>query len=483
MIHLIRYLTILENADRIVKGFGTYPDPEDQEYIAARQIYDLAFAELLRAGMPFERRGDVIVIATDGVEYGYVYREGEEEESPDRKKEYMASEPNGSSLYSHAEEGEDKDLPAEIDENEMEDSDLDEPEEAEEGTWGSPDEGPGAEEAFPPEPARPEEDAAGRGGQDLQGTADTEEETLPPEPAPGDMEEPGFHDMEEPGFREMEEPEFPDMEEPHFPEEEPSGDGEPREIKMAEPDFPEVGPDEKAPETAEEDGPDAVAAAEKPDVEAIETEPDENAAYPGQMPTRLKALDHTMASHRLQITDARPSSKQKDPMKTNVLSMPLSIDTEYPRILALIMERGGVKTAVSQKGRNYVRLSYRNIPIVVSGRMENGRYVSECRLGGSYGELGYSLESEDKTYGTMGHVVMDDDEGDTHVHFMPIGFSNAPEKRYANFCYLIEEKGREQIGSSIGLNGSVPVMIEGKKCYMSASWSEDREFLCHILDA
>ena len=492
MVHLIRYLTILENADKIVRSFGTYPDPDNLEYIAARQIYDLAFAELLRAGMPFERRGNVVVIATDGVEYGYTYREeGEEDvyapdmqdmpeildiqDIPDGQLSY--GEASGSP-YDPAEAGGDGDLPAEIDENDMEENsavitDAQPPEEEAPPEMPEPPEEEPAEpddavygEPAEPAPAAEDGDGSSPGDRDLSEHEEPDEGDAFPEPGADGLE---FPEVEEPSISETM------MAEPDFPEDEEPGMDDVAEDGMKEPDIPEGEPDM--------DNEDAEAKEDRPDIEAIETEPDENPASRGQMPTRLKAKDHTMASHHLEIIDERPTSDQNT-RKTTVLSMPLSLDTENPRIIALIMEKDTVKTAVSQKKENFVRLTYKNIPIIVSGRMQDGRYISECRVGGNYADLGIRLESEDKTYGTMGHVVMDDDEEDVHVHLMPIGFKNAPGKPYANFSYLIEEKGKEQIGNNIrALNGTVPFVIEGKTYYLSASWSEDQEFLCHITDA
>lgn len=550
MRHIKNYLTILDCADTILSGYGNCPDKDDIGYLTALYIYECAFCELIRSGFPYESRGNILVIATDGKEYGCISERRQDGDGFVRKGErpsetglpsapYLAEAPKENGLYSsirkreygsayNEEDAEEKEDGSEeeesIGEDELDTDDI----EDEDPTGGSADGGQEAEalnmDGFSVSPEN--EDGDGTDGVHEDGRPEEEygldeTELLPPEES-GDMQDeeaPDEADLllpEEDGMYEGE----PDKEPAGYedvsvgPPEEPapgthdefmgepednidvSVDPDPPDDLPSEPDFPdedgfeEDDPPEEYFGPADKEKDDAGEAPGDPvqDLEAIETEQDEEEMRVTSMPLTMARGDFTMAKHTVRIWDERLKKKDSEgnpvpKVTTMMLTMPLSIDTDRPRIMVCIMKgANGAGLYVSKKGKNTVLADMRGIPVLVSGRMENGEYVSTCELADGYTEMGYRIDSDCKTYGRRGHVVMDDDDSQFHVHIMPIGFANAKGKPYGQFCYLAETKNGDHLGDSIKSSGHAFLESDGRRYDLVIRWSADGMMACHITD-
>ena len=120
MRNIVSYLNILENADRILKGFGPDPDRTAPGYINAYTIYETAFAELMQSGIGYLARDGIVVIETDGKEYRYLYDENESAAGTGTGVfDMIHSEENVLQPFVPAED-EAVELPPELDEDEME---------------------------------------------------------------------------------------------------------------------------------------------------------------------------------------------------------------------------------------------------------------------------------------------------------------------------------------------------------------------------
>lgn len=576
MLHIINYLTILEKADNILKSYGTYPDTHDEEYDAARQIYELAFGMLLKTGIPFEHKGNTVTISTDGREYRYVLSDdtsysrentvtAERREGvpsgvrSDEKEIYLATEPKVNGLYGgtakntiktsrYIDEDEDVsvDVPVEVDEEDIYPETDIENETGEEENRPDPEAAPAEENEITDDnetdEALREEVFSGSAE-----SADTDTEEIEPEEQPEDEknveEEAAFSDVAEIQNEEVsddidadeviDEERKSDVEEPventdggydgqSAEIEEPGEDmlyklEEPDDIDEEDIDIPDLTEPEGEPFTEEDleepsgqdDGygtevqdnkehADYINASEQEEPaetdvapEAIETEETETMPEERQMPAQMYREDFTMGVHFVEIwNDRNPTydrtGKETFMARTQILTMPISIDVPNPRILVGVSsKKEGMNMYITKRGKDSVVIDSLGIPLIVTGRMEDGEYVTTCDIKQEYKDRGYRLVLVTKTYGHKGHVVMDEDEHDFHIHIMPVGFDNAKGKGYGHFCYLAENTGDISMGSTINTNGRARFRVGNKEYFIRVVWDE-REYgpenkllLCH----
>ena len=406
MVFYVSYLNILSTATRILESYGKYPDTNDQGYIIARRIHDDAFAELLRTGMPYTRRGNMVIIEAEGEEYGYQIEDGAAEENT----EQPAQEAESVQYYETNSSRETYDAPGEIDEEDMEDD-----ESAEDSVhidYRPSDDVEDRENGTSEEPGEPE--------------ADSEE---------GEPEEPeAFNEIGDEsilsGLEETGEDPAAEDQRNLYREEEYSGLEGPSDDNPAKPDtLPE------AIETEEDAGQIA-----QNDRKAFDT---------------LYAPEFTMSKLVVTIKDEKQNNM------ICILCMPLTIDREKPRILAVIIKGDTATTHLSKKNDNRINLNVYSYPLIITGEIKDGKYHTRCTLPSQYSGAGVHLEQTEKTYGNKGHTVVENDERTFRLHILPIGFGNAEETGRGTFAYYIESENGERIGSTADTEGMIRFVDDG----------------------
>lgn len=521
MLNIVSYIAILENADRILRNFGPNPDTESSEYINAYTIYETAFAELMRTGVPYTVRGDIVVIETDGKEYRYLYSDASGQSLSKTgifdvtfDQDVITYAGNGGAgryagRRNPAEDdagGSDIDLPPEMDEDEME---AEHPSDDVRISDGSTEDYTGndlgtydetgeevltAEEEFGPElednPDLPAEEDGDGGTPYLEKDGDVpvsdvigeEDEDYDPEPDDGqepreeeDLNEPSAvseeYDTspEEPVFSEPSEPDIDDTEDVEPPSEMEFGP-----MDMSEPALEEEDPASEFGDGGDEDGKDNGSIIEK-----VETEQDEPPYENREMPTSMAENDFTMSRHQLIF-----ERNGKELGKTVVFTAPMSLDDPETRIIVGILTNGKIAVYITERGKSSIKVNTRWIPIVVTGEMEDGEYRASCSITEDYENMGYSLTDMPAFFGKRGHIVMDDDSGKMHVHIFPALSKNLPNG-LSHFCYCIEYDGKIQVGSSlksIDSTGHVYFSADGYNYDMIATW-EKGKFGCYIKES
>lgn len=505
MRNLMRYMQILKLAGEIVGTYGKFPDPDDEGAQRARLIYNTAFEELVRQGMPCEEAGEMLVIRTDGEEYAvnrhglyaHAYlgrrpagmpqwagmREGSllqgsvQEEGPERqaavfRKEDVPGVPVARrplDLYGNAplDDPLDETRVMTIDDYESEQGD-DEDEE-------------GVEEADPDTllgAAAAEEYETDNGAEPEAAENDLPEEESSKSPveayaAVGDS----VSIMEEEPAEEPEEPEdgagMPAMPEdtgygpggwaaePAEPEEEPEGDDLLPPVEAAEPEL-----------EMDNGGSRETTAAEPADTgkgqeAAPHYEKRGKARRPAvEMGPSLYKNDFTFNDGVITITAPNGSRE-----RARLLSVPLTLENgEHEYLFLCALEKG---SSFTRKGTGDETLKINGYPVVFRAWMDDSGYHTECRLGNDFKDRGVSLSYDiRKKGGSGGHVVLSDDDGRLNVHIIPTGFKNTEEGEAYKLLYYIDNEGNGESGTT---TKSKPICFEqdGIRYRVVCKWKND----------
>ena len=186
--------------------------------------------------------------------------------------------------------------------------------------------------------------------------------------------------------------------------------------------------------------------------------------------TPLSKEDYTMSFHKSRL------NADGKVITYGLITMPLSISAEKPRIMVCAVVSGGRKqpvTAVSEPGRNDVELRIDDYTLIVEGTIKDGKYEAVTTVPSYHRRQGVTVEEQVRTFGEKGHVVVKDDEGKMKIHVMPASMNNTPGKRYTHCVCFIENNGEEELKSSSLQNGFVEFENEGKEYKAYARWAEN----------
>ena len=435
MVNIGNYLAILRSAKNILNSYSPYPEANDDGYVLASNIYECAFAALLQEGFPYERRGNMVVIATDGAEYSF--RTGAvaetrttapvmEQETSTKANETIRSE-EGTALETEPGNSDGEKPARPVYEKTEPDTEAQEKEHLPEND---------SDEAGP-------EEAAEDGIREEEPAVPDEEESEQDE----FMEEPAMPDYtEEPSGVEIE----PAEEEPPFADDEP------------EEGFPGNGEEEELPIGDQEEG----------DIpEDIETEANDDIPEEGYMPSTMKKEGFTMAVHKVIV-------KRGGNVKAGIIeSMPLLTVPGKDRILVGTFDGKKSGAVVSRKGKSSVAAELFGIRFIVSGKTVNGKYISECELSEQYRDMGYEAEINSRMFNGKGHIVIEDDEkSGLQIHVLPFGFENV--QGAARFFYFLTQGPKEKAGAALGEEG-MRFELDGEPYRMIAAWDEG-SLVCHV---
>lgn len=437
MVHIGTYLQIIELSEGMVKTYGQYPDKSDNGYRVAQMIYGAAFAALINEGMPYTVRNDVIVIETDGHVYGYRHQP----ERPVRKetKAYEVKTPSNSGLYGGVQVQ---------DESETESQNVELPEEKDEGDF---DEGT---ELY----RQGEKEISSYIEESGKGTAaDPEDDRQPEKQDAPESRKDVQDDKEERVQGQIEQSEERQKDQPVSEVQGPEG---------------KIKENKEDQESAQHDGAVKTHAPEEMGNSAAQKETDDKASDEEDndpAASVIRAEDYTMQKQVVEISNGI----ERIPL--GVLSMPLDLSVEKPRILVgLMIDKGNVKVVGSKKKSNRITADVGGYPLVIEGRMTEGGYTASCSLPKQYENTDIKIRVlQKKTYGNGGHAIMENDKKTLRIHFMPIGFGNDPDYGVGHFAYLIESEGGETCGSTVLTKGRICFRDDGREWAVCGEWKEN----------
>lgn len=494
--NIMRYMNILKLAGEIIDGYGKFPDPADIGAQKAKLIYATAFEELVRQGMPCDKKGEMTVIETDGEEYAILTGSdagdfsllqtqrpsAEHEDRPSTDwKDFYAEHPHTRDEEHH---GPFKDDAAELvqetevvpswlhqkapDEEYYNDDNLDE-------TYVHPvDElEDGADEDD--EDEEKEIDAADVLEEETENTVEnsqengTEEEESAVEVYSAVNEDISIHDTGE-GESYPGEPEGdaePDPGEPPMAEEPPMEPKEPELDEPNEPDEPDgsAGP-EPEPEGATHDA--SIDNAMLPSENKDAGQDNIPTLAPKEMGPSLHRNDFTYNSGLLTITAPNGTA-----VRARILSMPIRLDEGKPEFFLLC--------ALENKGRSYTRAGQGSTKLDVDGykgvfsaSIVDGRYRTQFELGKEFVDRGvkatYATSSGGN--GTGGHVVCRDDDDEVRVHILPTRFKDTKSGDADSLLYYLE-KGDYEAGGTATKKKPIRFEYEGIMVECRCKWKDD----------
>ena len=473
----MHYMKILKLSDEVIKTYGRYPDERDPGLQSAREIYKLAFLELMRQGMPYTKEAGLLKIETDGEVYAVnkYWIESMHAAPAREEKDYAAHIPTfpyTPQAMDHANDDEDLDvtrvmsfteaMDPEEDSRDTEKNVPDEEyvhsasdllgEDSEAAGSGHENKGPETEnlpgvQKDSGEEAKQLSDEKDPEDMDVL-EADREEDRADSweqegEDYEGSAEEPpADEDYEEP-------PADKDYEEPAGEPEDDEGDGiiiPPEENSMMdEPGAADIPRGQDEPETHSYQENDKEAEDTAPALSEMDSAK-ETASPPAALSSALQdALfkdDFTYSNGRIIIT--APNGAEE---KAGILSMPLSMDTGNPEFLIYCAVIGREKKTFVTKGQGEKILTIAGYKVAFSAWIDTeGDYRTSCRLDGDSVAVGAALSYRVKTAGKNGHIVLGDDEGTLRIHAMPTSFKDTQGGEPASVLYYVETLDEESYG-------------------------------------
>ena len=267
------------------------------------------------------------------------------------------------------------------------------------------------------------------------------------------------------------------------------------------PDLPEIieWPEESKPDTPEiieqpeEVKPDIPEIIEWPEEEKSDTEQPAEAPEEDEQDTMTEDLQNSGATEELHApTD--PMSGYKDNLRkedivfsyhkikikkddsdivtdVEVIISPLSMEEGQSRVIAWASNGIRHETRKSSETRKSVLLQVSKVPLAVSGRVENGRFIGEVETTKRMQLNGISLEQVSQTYGGTGHIRLCDEGID--VRLVPLTEGNKTNGS-ASFYYAISIDGEETITGDNSDEDTIRFMYQGKRLELAAKWKNDR---------
>ena len=157
-------------------------------------------------------------------------------------------------------------------------------------------------------------------------------------------------------------------------------------------------------------------------------------------------------------------------IRYEVIISPLYIKDGDVEILAWINDGTRSETSISKNGRKSVLLQLGTIPIIATGRFEEGKFIGDISLTKVMKETGVTIDIETQTFAGKGHILISDE--DISVRIVPISFDNSASGN-AQFFYSIKESDKEPVvGDNIG-SDRVQFDYKGKPHCMIARWKND----------
>ena len=487
MVYLQSYLRILATASEVMQSLTLIQRDNGERFGNAKEIYRLAFSELIYQAMPHRIEDGLVIIRSDGKEY--TIAKGELGKSPiyshlieegpmdglsyDRTTRDESAEEG---LLLEAEEETEEIQLTEEQESAIEEFEEKDPgEEAEERTSDLEAQSYMGRGLPTPKETEVEEEPATLDENGLYQIEDEEEAPVPseqkteteaeaaafpeeePTPAQEPKEEPEDREEEEifdlamdPLGEDVEEPDFGDVQNGAIEEElEKEDEAEfTTETKEEEP------PQEMLPEAAEE----------------VEEEEDIEEYVPKiETISYLKSTDFTFNYIKTFLR------AEEGDERIEILTMPLYPEEENSAQVACVVRNGDMKTVASSRESPDITIVVdADTSLVVKGRIKEGQYFPEVIADPLPEGKEFVIETQ-KGFGTRGHVQAYDEDSNTEVHILPINFRNNEDTGNADYAYYINVNGDIQIGNTLE-SPHVVTEINGEIVTVTCKW-DDQEIL------
>ena len=183
----------------------------------------------------------------------------------------------------------------------------------------------------------------------------------------------------------------------------------------------------------------------------------------------IRAEDYTMQKQVYELSGGN------EKLQIGVLTMPLDITVQNPRILVgLMLGKDNIKVVASKKSRNKVTVNAEGYPVIIEGKMMDGVFRASGSLPRQYDNTDVKIRLlQERTYGKEGHAILENDEKTVRIHFLPIGFGNDPELGVGHFAYLLESTEGESCGSTVTTNGKIRFTDDGREWAVIGEWKEN----------
>lgn len=157
-------------------------------------------------------------------------------------------------------------------------------------------------------------------------------------------------------------------------------------------------------------------------------------------------------------------------IRYEVIISPLYIKDGDVEILAWINDGTRSETSISKYGRKSVLLQLGTVPIIATGRFEEGKFIGDISLTKVMKETGVTIDIETQIFDGKGHILISDE--DISVRIVPISFDNSASGN-AQFFYSIKESDKEPVlGDNIS-GDRVRFDYKGEPHCMIARWKND----------
>lgn len=180
----------------------------------------------------------------------------------------------------------------------------------------------------------------------------------------------------------------------------------------------------------------------------------------------LEVNDFLFSYHNIVIH--QPDSSMT--IKSEVIISPLYIKEGEVDVMAWINDGTKSEVGIAKAGRSSVLLQLGAVPVIASGRFEDGKFIGEVSPTKVMKEAGVTIDVETETFNGKGHILISDE--DISVRMVPISFKNSANGN-AQFFYAIKETNKEPITGDNISSDKVRFDYKGEPHYMLARWKND----------
>lgn len=191
------------------------------------------------------------------------------------------------------------------------------------------------------------------------------------------------------------------------------------------------------------------------------------------MPDHMHKKDFTFNFSEVSIKGGNNNNAE-----AQMITAPLSISDESPRILVCMIGESFSRTMISESSSCKVRI--KGYPLEVRGRMEGDTFKTSCILPKHYIDEGTRIEVKTREFGKKGHIALEDKEENVQIHILPATFDNNKDGT-ADYIYYIFNNGEETVGDT-GSGKAAALTYGGKEYEVLCKWNEDGVLYSSVLE-
>ena len=165
--------------------------------------------------------------------------------------------------------------------------------------------------------------------------------------------------------------------------------------------------------------------------------------------------------------------------KIEIIASPIYPHKEIsPQIACVVME-GRAKTTASTDEETDIKIVLdADTNLLIKNKYSEEQYDPEIVLDENYDDRNIKIISK-KNVGNVGHLQDRDDDNNIEVHIFPISFNNSKKTGKANCMYYIDVDGDLTIGDTLH-NPEIAFEFDGKITNITSLWNEDGKLYMKI---